>query len=64
MAYSDGLPRKLPKEQQNRRCQVLDMDGERCRRLARYEAYIFEDPKTRWRWVAVEMCQKCHENRA
>ncbi len=54
MRYDEKLPRRV---KGNARCQHLDDDGNRCKKKARVEEYLFEDPaRPKRRWVTVCFC--------
>jgi len=53
---------KLPKRSRRKRCQALDNDGNRCRKMAVLETRIFNDAEIRFDdepyWVRVHLCEE------
>lgn len=50
----DKLPYKIKGKE---RCQILDDEGSRCRRKARYAVQIFEKREFGGRWFGVNICK-------
>lgn len=54
MGYDEKLPRRV---KGNVRCQHLDENGDRCKKKARVEETVHEDPEhPKVRWVTVNFC--------
>jgi DNA-binding transcriptional regulator PaaX len=53
--YSDKLPRVTLRNKH--RCQCLTDEGKRCRKMAYYEVYLWDDPEWHSRWLCVYVCQ-------
>ena len=59
MSYSDKLPSGIEQKKRGR-CQALDADGNRCRKIASYEITFHGDPEIVFdeplSWVAIQIC--------
>jgi hypothetical protein len=66
--YSNKLPRKISNKT---KCQSLDIDGNKCNKIAKYEIYYngdteiysYYNKESGPTWVCVNLCEECAGDR-